>query len=272
MQNHQQDTPDTVGTTTLDHVEPLLEARALGVKRDGRWLIRGVDLAIAPGRIVTLIGPNGGGKSTTAKALLGLIEIDAGTVLRAPDLTIGYVPQRFTVDWTLPLDVARLMTLTAPHSASSVSEALEQVGAGHLLGRAVRHLSGGEFQRVLLARAIVGRPKLLVLDEPAQGVDYAGEIALYELITRIRDELGCGILLVSHDLHIVMAETDSVLCLNGHVCCSGAPHHVVENSEYRRMFGARGASALAIYQHEHDHVHDPMDADTSSQGEDCNHA
>lgn len=244
--------PDQAASVTAS----LVEARDLGIKRDGRWLIKGVDLAIRRSEIVTLIGPNGGGKSTTAKALLGLIRADAGSVSRVAGLKVGYVPQRFAIDWTLPLNVSRLMTLTTSHGADEVQEALERVGAGSLAHSEIHTLSGGEFQRVLLARAIVSRPDLLVLDEPVQGVDFSGEIALYELIGEIRDELRCGILLISHDLHIVMAGTDTVVCLNGHVCCSGTPRDVAATDEYRRLFGHRGASALAIYHHEHDHAHD----------------
>ncbi len=248
---------DAIGMdSTRASQETLARATGLGVRRDGRWLIREVDLAIRRGEIVTLIGPNGGGKTTTVKALLGLTDIDAGKVERAPGLRIGYLPQRFHIDWTLPLDVARLMQLTARHSAKAIRDALESVEACHLLRTPVRHLSGGELQRVLLARAIVARPDLLVLDEPVQGVDYAGEIALYRLIGEIRDRLGCGVLLISHDLHIVMAATDTVLCLNGHVCCSGVPDEVRATSEYMRLFGDHGVRTHAIYRHEHDHAHD----------------
>lgn len=236
--------------------DTLVAASGLGIRRDGRWLIDDIDLAVRRGEIVTLIGPNGGGKTTTAKALLGLIPADAGTVQRLTGLNVGYVPQRFSLDWTLPLDVTRLMTLTRRHAPETVRKALKRVGAGHLENAEVRNLSGGEFQRVLLARAIVAKPDLLVLDEPVQGVDYSGEIALYELISEIRNEMGCGILMISHDLHIVMAGTDTVVCLNGHVCCSGTPDQVAETHEYRQLFGHRGASALAIYHHEHDHAHD----------------
>lgn len=238
------------------HAEgPLIEARGLGVRRGGRWLVEGVDLAIRPGEIVTLIGPNGSGKSTTVRALLGIWQADAGEVRRRDGLTIGYVPQRLTIDWTMPLTVRRLMTLTGRHGAAEIMTALEEVGIAHLAEAPVQQLSGGEFQRALLARAIVRRPRLLVLDEPVQGVDFAGEIALYELIRDIRQRLGCGILMISHDLHIVMGQTDSVVCLNGHVCCSGSPQAVSESPEYRRLFGAQAASALAIYHHHHDHVH-----------------
>lgn len=234
---------------------PLIEARGLGVRRGGRWLVRGVDLAIRAGEIVTLIGPNGSGKSTTVKALLGILAASAGSVTRRPGLSVGYLPQRLAIDWTMPLTVRRLMTLTARHAPEEVAAALAEVGIAHLAEAPVQQLSGGEFQRALLARAIIRRPDLLVLDEPVQGVDFAGEIALYELIHQIRQRLGCGILMISHDLHIVMGRTDTVICLNGHVCCSGSPQAVTESPEYRALFGSQAAAALAIYRHHHDHVH-----------------
>lgn len=235
--------------------EPLIEARGLGVRRGGHWLVRGVDLAIRPGEIVTLIGPNGSGKSTTVKALLGILAPSAGSVTRSPGLSIGYLPQRLTIDWTMPLTVRRLLTLTGRHDTAEIEAALAEVGIPHLVGQPVQQLSGGEFQRALLARALIRRPDLLVLDEPVQGVDFAGEIALYELIHAIRERLGCGILMISHDLHIVMGQTDTVVCLNGHVCCSGTPQAVTESPAYRALFGAQAAAALAIYRHHHDHVH-----------------
>ncbi len=234
---------------------PLIEASNIGVWRGGHWLVRGVDLAIRPREIVTLIGPNGSGKSTTVKALLGILAASEGRVMRRPGLTIGYVPQRLTVDWTMPLTVTRLMTLTGRHGKAAIDAALGEVGIAHLAQAPVQQLSGGEFQRALLARALIRRPALLVLDEPVQGVDFAGEIALYELIHDIRERLGCGILMISHDLHIVMGKTDTVVCLNGHVCCSGTPQAVTESPAYRKLFGAQAAAALAIYRHHHDHVH-----------------
>jgi len=228
-----------------------------GIRRDGRWLVEGIDLTIHRGEIVTLIGPNGSGKSTTAKLLTGVLRPDAGSVTRLPGLRVGYVPQKLAIDWTLPLTVDRLMTLTGRHARAEVQQALEAVGIAHLARAEVQHLSGGEFQRALLARAMIRRPDLLVLDEPVQGVDFSGEVALYDLIGRIRDETGCGVLLISHDLHVVMAATDTVLCLNGHVCCRGTPDSVARSPEYLALFGARAASTLAIYQHHHDHTHLP---------------
>ncbi|MBP5858746.1 zinc ABC transporter ATP-binding protein ZnuC [Marivibrio halodurans] len=234
---------------------PLVEATGLGVQRGGRWLVRGVDLSIRPGEIVTLIGPNGSGKSTTARAALGLIAPDEGRVRRADGLTVGYVPQKLAIDWTLPLTVERLMRLTARPNDAALDAALARVGIGHLRKASVQRLSGGEFQRALLARALVRDPALLVLDEPVQGVDFTGQVAIYDLIRTIRDETGCGILMISHDLHVVMADTDSVICLNGHVCCCGAPQTVLESPEYLRLFGKRAGETLAIYPHHHDHDH-----------------
>lgn len=228
-----------------------------GITRTGRWLVRGVNIDLSPGEIVTLIGPNGSGKSTTAKMALGVLKPDEGTARRRSGLVVGYVPQKVAVDWTLPLDVGRFMRLTGKAGRNDIEKAMDATGIAHLRHAEVRTLSGGEFQRVMLARAIARNPMLLVLDEPVQGVDFTGEIALYELIVRIREELGCGVLMISHDLHVVMAATDRVICLNGHVCCEGTPTTVASSSEYKTLFGARAASTLAVYEHQHDHTHLP---------------
>ena len=239
------------------HQETLIKMTRMGVRRGDRWLVEGVDLSISRGEIVTLIGPNGSGKSTTAKVATGVLKATTGEVARHADLKIGYVPQKLSIDWTLPLSVKRLMTLTARFSHDEVVGALEAVGVAHMIDAGVQHLSGGEFQRVLMARAMIRKPDLLVLDEPVQGVDFAGEVALYDLIKTIRNETNCGVLMISHDLHVVMAETDVVICLNGHVCCRGTPDSVAQSPEYLSLFGARAAETLAIYQHDHDHTHLP---------------
>ncbi len=237
--------------------ESLISLENAGVRRSGRWLVRGVDLNVHRGEIVTLIGPNGSGKSTTVKMATGIEKPSEGRVERQPGLKIGYVPQKLSIDWTMPLTVRRLMTLTGPLAQAEMEAALEAAGIGHMQDARVAHLSGGEFQRALLARAIARKPDLLVLDEPVQGVDFSGEIALYDLIADIRRKTGCGILLISHDLHVVMAETDTVICLNGHVCCRGTPQVVSKSEEYRTLFGPKAASAIAIYAHHHDHTHLP---------------
>ncbi len=239
----------------LKSSEPLLQLSNAGVERAGRWLVRGVEFAVCAGEIVTMIGPNGSGKSTTAKMALGIVEPDEGGVTRRGGLVVGYVPQKVTIDWTLPLTVQRFMALTGKVAATEAGEAMQATGVLHLRHEEVRTLSGGEFQRVMLARAIARKPDLLVLDEPVQGVDFTGEIDLYDLIRRIRDQLNCGVLLISHDLHVVMAATDKVICLNGHVCCQGTPTVVASSNEYKELFGARATSILAVYEHSHDHTH-----------------
>jgi zinc transport system ATP-binding protein len=245
----------------------LVQAEALGVRRDGRWLLREVDLTVRAGEIVTVIGPNGGGKTTLLKALIGLLRPDEGAVRRRDGLSIGYVPQRLQLEWTLPLTVDRLMTLTGRLPADAAAAALQAAGVAHLRERAVQALSGGELQRVLLARVLARQPQLLVLDEPVQGVDFTGETELYGLIGEIRRRTGCGVLLVSHDLHVVMAATDRVVCLDGGVQCSGRPREIAADPALARLFGPRSAEAnLAVYAHDHHHGHVHHDGHAHDHG------
>jgi zinc transport system ATP-binding protein len=234
----------------------LISARGLALARAGRPILTGVDIDISPGEIVTVIGPNGAGKTMLVRALLGLERIDRGTVHRREPLIVGYAPQRFDVDRAIPLTVARFVALGRRTTRPEIERVLADVGAGRLIDRQLSELSGGELQRVVLARALVRSPDLLVLDEPARGVDHAGEAELYTLIGRLRTERGFGVLLVSHDLHVVMAQSDRVVCLNRHVCCSGVPQTVAQHPEYARLFGPQAAQALGVYQHQHDHRHD----------------
>ncbi len=235
----------------------ILELSGAGYLEDGKWRVRGVDMAIHPGEIVTIIGPNGSGKSTTAKLALGLLDASEGRVYRGKKVRTGYVPQRLGVDWTFPISVGNFVKLAGRLSRREIAEALERTGVAHLVDEPLQSLSGGELQRVLLARAMARKPDLLVLDEPTQGVDFTGESQLYALITRFRDETGCAVLMISHDLHIVMGSTDRVLCLNGHVCCSGTPKLVSESPAYRSLFGPQIGETIAVYEHDHDHVHLP---------------
>jgi zinc transport system ATP-binding protein len=242
---------------TLDNT-PLVGAVGLDLSLGGRRILAHVDVSIGPGEIITLIGPNGAGKSTLVRVLLGLLRPDHGKVVRRAGLRIGYLPQKFVTDAVLPLSVARLMTLTCRASRPEIEAALEETGVAHLIGAQVQTLSGGELQRALLARALLSNPGLLVLDEPVQGVDFGGQAELYRLIGDIRDRRGCAVLMVSHDLHLVMAQTDRVLCLNQHLCCAGTPAMVAKDPEYLRLFGPRAAQAFALYAHGphgHDHVH-----------------
>jgi zinc transport system ATP-binding protein len=234
---------------------PLVEVAGLEVRFGATVAVTNVDLVLHRGEIVTLIGPNGAGKTTLVRAILGLVTPSKGRIRRAPGLVVGYVPQRLAVDRVLPITVHRFLTLARRSASADPIAALREVEAEDLAERSLHRLSGGEFQRVLLARALLRDPDLLVLDEPVQGVDFGGQIALYDLIGRIRRRHGLGVLMISHDLHIVMGATDRVVCLNRHVCCSGAPEAVSRNPEYAALFGPNAARRLAVYSHTHDHAH-----------------
>ncbi|BFM49989.1 zinc ABC transporter ATP-binding protein ZnuC [Marinomonas sp. THO17] len=237
--------------------KPLVQFTDIGIEFDGRILLDKISMTINEGEIVTLIGPNGSGKSTLIRTLLGLQRATSGRVMLDESLRIGYMPQKLHVDPTLPLTVKHFLALVRGVDKKAIMPTLEKLGIDHLLQSQVQVLSGGETQRVLLARALLNRPNLLVLDEPVQGVDVNGQVELYNLIENIRDELGCGVLMVSHDLHLVMAKTDTVVCINQHVCCSGTPQHVTGHPAYQALFGVPGADeSIAIYSHHHDHVHD----------------
>lgn len=236
--------------------DPLIEIRGGCVSRGGRRILDHVDITVRQREIVTLVGPNGAGKSTLVKVALGLERLDKGEVHRAARLTIGYQPQSLALDHTLPLAVHRFLTLTQTQPIWRLRESLNEVGVPHLMNASVHTLSGGEWQRVMLARAILRRPDILVLDEPTQNVDTAGAVEIYRIIARLRDAIGCGVLMVSHDLNVVMAATDQVYCLNGHVCCSGHPADVSRDQEFQRLFG-QAAATLAIYPHNHNHSHAP---------------
>lgn len=235
--------------------DSLIRLTQVEVVVSGQTLLDKIDLSVRPGEIVTLIGPNGAGKTTLVRTVLGLLAPTQGSVWRKPRLRVGYMPQKLQVDATLPLSVARFLRLVPGVSRADVETALAEVGAPHVVDSPIQTISGGEMQRVLLARALLRKPELLVLDEPVQGVDVAGQAELYSLITRLRDRHGCGVLMVSHDLHLVMSTTDQVVCLNRHVCCSGHPEQVSGDPAFVELFGENAAS-LAIYHHHHDHAHD----------------
>jgi len=238
-------------------MRPLVTFENVGIEFDGRVLLNQINMVIHEGEIVTLIGPNGSGKSTLIRSLLGLQTPTSGSVLHHEKTRVGYMPQKLHIDPTLPLSVSDFLSLVRHVDKKDIPKVLSKVGIEKLANQQVHVLSGGETQRVLLARALLNRPTLLVLDEPVQGVDVNGQVELYSLIATIRDELQCGVLMVSHDLHLVMAKTDTVVCINQHVCCSGTPQHVTGHPAYQALFGVPGAEeSIAIYAHQHDHVHD----------------
>jgi len=221
----------------------------------GKKILHDVSLELHAGKILTIIGPNGAGKSTLVRILLGLEKAYSGTVNCKPKLRIGYVPQKISIDSLMPLTVKRFVALAGSSNKQKISSALEEVGVIHLENQSIQQLSGGEFQRVLMARALLRKPELLVLDEPAQGVDVLGQAELYEQISTLKNRYGFGVLMVSHDLHLVMKNTDQVLCLNQHICCSGQPDDVSQHPEYQRLFGDLPADGLAVYTHQHNHCH-----------------
>lgn len=240
-------------------VTELIRTEGLGVRAGKRRLLHDVSLQINAGEILTVIGPNGAGKSTLLKALIGAIPLDSGRIVKRDGLRVGYTPQIIQLEKNIPITVSRFLSLAGKISAVVRDKIIEQTQILGLMGSQMADLSGGELQRVLLARALQRQPELLILDEPTQGLDQPAEARFYKLISDVRQQTGAGILMVSHDLHVVMAESDRVICLNGHVCCSGAPETVSATPEYKALFGAR--AALAPYQHHHDHSHDHGDHD-----------
>ncbi|TQD37650.1 ATP-binding cassette domain-containing protein [Rhodobacter capsulatus] len=234
----------------------LITAENLSVRHGEAVVLTGVDFSLAPGEIVTVVGPNGSGKSTLIRALIGLEPAATGRVVRAPGLRIGYVPQKLHIDAGLPMTVRRFLSLPRRVSDAAAAAALARVGVPGLGPRPLARLSGGQFQRVLLARALLGDPQVLILDEPTQGLDQPGTAAFYRLIEEVRAETGAAVLMVSHDLHVVMAASDRVVCLNGHVCCAGTPKVVSAAPEYRALFGLGTGGAFALYRHVHDHDHE----------------
>ncbi len=233
----------------------LVEASNISVRRGSVNVLENVSFALHEGEIVTIVGPNGSGKSTMVRALIGALPVSAGKISRSPGLRIGYVPQRLHIERTLPMSVRRFFNLPRRIDARALAAVIGKVHIEHLLERQMIDLSGGQFQRVLLARALLGNPQVLILDEATQGLDQSGSAEFYQQVEAVRNELGCAVLMVSHELHVVMSASDRVICLNGHICCEGAPDVVSSQPAYRALFGTDTRGALALYRHEHDHSH-----------------
>ena len=244
----------------------LIRTQGVGVCVGSRRILRDVDLSVRRREIVTVVGPNGSGKTTLLKVLIGAQAPSEGVVVREAGLRIGYVPQRLAIDQAMPLTVARWLGLSGTSNKKTYLQIAEQVGISGLLQQQMVSLSGGEFQRALLAQSLLVRPDLLVLDEPTQGLDQPAVASFYRLIEDVREDLDCAVLMVSHDLHVVMRSSDHVICLNGHVCCQGTPTLVSAAPEYQALFGFGTEGALALYRHDHDHRHDHSDDASSDAG------
>ena len=237
----------------------LVQVKDLSVSYGAQKVLSHVSLSVAAGEIVTIVGPNGSGKTSLLRAIIGAVKPIDGHVEHAQGVKLGYVPQRLHIDETLPMTVSRFLKLPGGIARTSIDQALTQAGVPDLTDAQLSKLSGGQFQRVLLARALIGKPDLLLLDEATQGLDQRGSAAFYQQIEQVRQDTGCAVLMISHELHVVMSASDRVICLNGHVCCEGTPAVVASAPEYRALFGTGTGGALAMYRHDHDHGHDHSD-------------
>ena len=234
----------------------LISVEDVSIRYGSHTVLSHVDLTVEPGEIITIVGPNGSGKTSLFRAIIGAVSPSSGKITRKPGLRIGYVPQRLHIDPTLPITVERFLRLSNKANAAACQAALDSAGAPDLMQRQMSELSGGQFQRVMLARALMEKPEVLLLDEATQGLDQPGSAAFYQQIETVRNETNCAVLMISHELHVVMSASDRVICLNGHVCCAGTPAVVASAPEYRALFGTGTGGALALYRHDHDHDHD----------------
>ncbi len=234
----------------------LISVAGLRVDIAGKTVLRDIEFSINTGEIVTIVGPNGSGKTTLLRVLIGALRPSTGKVKRKSGISFGYVPQKLHLDTTVPMSVERFLSLPHIHTRDEANKLLEQVGVSGINDRLMTDLSGGQFQRILLARALLGNPELLLLDEATRGLDQSGIAAFYRLIEKIRSSLHCAVLMISHQLHVVMEASDRVICINGHICCQGTPRSVSVAPEYLNLFGKDARGALALYNHVHDHDHD----------------
>jgi zinc transport system ATP-binding protein len=238
--------------------EIIVKLEDISINFDEQKILEHINFSVKEGEIITIIGPNGSGKTTLAKIILGLIKPTSGNIWVKEHIKVGYMPQKISIDKQLPLTIERFLHLTGANT-ELVNKAAEEIGISYIMKKQVHDISGGEMQRVMLARSILFSPSILVLDEPIQGVDITGQIEFYELIAKIRNSKKISIIMISHDLYMVMKATDHVLCLNKHICCHGTPEDISKHPYYIEAFGSQALGTLALYSHHHDHKHEPRD-------------
>lgn len=248
---------------TAKPASALIQAQNVSLTINGKNILDDISLDIKERDFITIVGPNGAGKSTLLKVLMGFTHPTTGSVQQREGTRIGYVPQKLSIDKTIPITTQRFLTLRKKVHATTLKRVVEQTGITPQLHKPLHSLSGGELQRVLLCRALLDEPDLLILDEPAQNLDISGQLAFYEQLNQIYQQQRLSILMVSHDLHLVMSCTRQVICLFHHICCSGEPQSVTQDPEFQKLFGKDMANMMALYHHQHNHTH--------THGEYCTH-
>lgn len=236
--------------------DTLIHVDKISLSRHGKSILDQVSFELKAGEFITLIGPNGAGKSSLIKVLLGLIKADTGSVTKSSNIRLGYTPQKFIPNEFIPISVLDFLQLNQKVDTNFLQETAQLTSIESILNHELSSLSGGEMQRVLLARALLAKPNVLILDEPAQNLDVNGQVHLYKLIQDIHQKQGCAVLMVSHDLHRVMKESTQVLCLYHHICCMGQPESILKDSQFNDLFADQMDELMATYEHHHNHCHE----------------
>ena len=236
---------------------PLLDVKKIFLEIDSKYILEDISFQVNSNQIITIIGPNGSGKTSLIKIIIGLINQTSGEVVKKNGLKIGYVPQKFVYNKNLPMSVARFVDYqnNSYLNDQNISFIESLIDINKLFNKQVSSLSGGELQKVLLFRALLSFPDILILDEPTQGVDIQGQLNFYSILSKLRDKFNLSILIVSHDLHFVMKNTDIVICLNNHICCIGKPEEISQNEHFNKIFGENISNIISLYQHKHNHTH-----------------
>ena len=233
----------------------LIQAKDLCVKRHNKNILENVFVNVKKNDFITIIGPNGAGKSVLLECLMGSFVPDSGKIIKKNNLSVGYIPQNFNPESSMPISVKRFLTLKKKFTPQELTNIASETNISEILEKNLSNLSGGELQKVLLARSLLDEPELLILDEPAQNLDIKNQLNFYNLLNSIYKNRELSILMVSHDLHMVMSSTKQVICLYHHICCSGEPQTVAKDPEFISLFGNDMAKMMSVYQHTHNHSH-----------------